>query len=62
VQDLASQGVDLMIVSANTEKVLEPVVTRVMRQGTPVLILDPRISSDHFVSFVDARDPRLGNS
>jgi ribose transport system substrate-binding protein len=60
VQDLASQGVDLMIVSANTEKALDPVVTRVMRQGTPVLMLDRRISSDHFVSFVDASDPMMG--
>jgi ribose transport system substrate-binding protein len=60
VQDLASQGVDLMIVSANTEKALDPVVTRVMRQGTPVLMLDRRISSDHFVSFVDACDPMMG--
>ena len=60
VQDLASQGVDLLIVSANTEKALDPVVTRVMRQGTPVLMLDRRITSDHFVTFVNASDPMMG--
>ena len=33
VQDLVSQGVDLLIVSANTEKALDPVVTRAMKRG-----------------------------
>lgn len=60
VQDLASQGVDLLIVSANTEKALDPVVTRVMRQGIPVMMLDRRITSDHFVTFVNASDPMMG--
>ncbi|MCB8877150.1 ABC transporter substrate-binding protein [Acidisoma silvae] len=60
VQDLASQGVDLMIVSANTEKALDPVVTRVMRQGIPVIMLDRRISSDHFVTYINASDPMMG--
>jgi ribose transport system substrate-binding protein len=60
VQDLASQGVDLMIVSANTEKALDPEVTRVMRQGIPVIMLDRRISSDHFVTFINASDPMMG--
>jgi ribose transport system substrate-binding protein len=60
VQDLASQGVDLLIVSANTEKALDPIVSRVMRQGTPVLMLDRRVTSDHFVTFVNASDPMMG--
>ncbi|GAB0117714.1 substrate-binding domain-containing protein [Acidisoma sp. 7E03] len=60
VQDLASQGVDLLIVSANTEKALDPVVSRVMRQGIPVMMLDRRVTSDHFVTFVNASDPMMG--
>jgi ribose transport system substrate-binding protein len=60
VQDLVSQGVDLLIVSANTEKALDPVVTRAMKQGIPVVMLDRRISSDHFVTYVNASDPMMG--
>jgi ribose transport system substrate-binding protein len=60
VQDLVSQGVDLLIVSANTEKALDPVVTRAMRQGIPVVMLDRRISSDNFVTYVNASDPMMG--
>ncbi|MGI4748363.1 MAG: ABC transporter substrate-binding protein [Janthinobacterium lividum] len=60
VQDLVSQGVDLLIVSANTEKALDPVVTRAMKRGVPVVMLDRRISSDHFVTYVNASDPLMG--
>ncbi|MCQ8242207.1 ABC transporter substrate-binding protein [Rhizosaccharibacter radicis] len=60
VQDLVSQGVDLLIVSANTEKALDPVVTRAMKRGIPVIMLDRRIASDHFVTYVNASDPMMG--
>ena len=60
VQDLTSQGVDLLIVSANTEKALDPVVTRAMKRGVPVIMLDRRISSDHFVTYINASDPEMG--
>ena len=49
IQDLISRGVDLLIVSANTQKALDPVVTRAMKQGIPVVMVDRRISSDNFV-------------
>lgn len=60
IQDLASRGVDLMIVSANTEKALDPAVTRVMKQGIPVVMMDRRIASDNFVTFVTASDQMMG--
>src|ERR1700709_293336 len=52
IQDLISRGVDLLIVSANTQKALDPVVTRAMKQGIPVVMLDRRISSYHFRTYV----------
>lgn len=60
IQDLASRGVDIMIVSANTQKALDPVVTRVMKQGIPVVMVDRRIASDNFVSFVTGSDAMMG--
>src|SRR5580704_7771071 len=32
IEDLVSRGVDVLIVSANTEQALDPVITRVMRK------------------------------
>lgn len=60
IQDLVSQGVDLLIVSANTQQALDPAVTRVMQQGIPVVMMDRRIASDNFVTFVTASDAMMG--
>ncbi len=60
IQDLVSRGVDLLIVSANTAQALDPAVTRVMESGTPVVMVDRRIESDNFVTFVTASDAISG--
>ncbi len=60
VQDLLERGVDLLIVSAATSQALDPVVTRAMERGVPVVMVDRRVSSDNFVSFVTASDLALG--
>ena len=60
IEDLVSRGIDLLIVSANTEQALDPVITRVMRRNIPVVMVDRRIASDNFVTFVTAADAPLG--
>lgn len=60
IQDLISRGVDLLIVSANTQQALDPAVTRAMKQGIPVVMVDRRIASDNFVTFVTASDAMMG--
>ena len=60
IQDLVSRGVDILIVSANTQQALDPVVTRVMKQGIPVVMMDRRIASDNFVTFVTGCDAMMG--
>jgi len=60
IQDLISRGVDLLIVSANTQKALDPVVTPAMKKGIPVVMVDRRIASDNFVTFVTASDAMMG--
>lgn len=60
IQDLVSRGVDLLIVSANTAQALDPAVTRVMESGIPVVMVDRRIESDNFVTFVTASDAITG--
>ncbi len=60
IQDLEAQGVDLLIVSANTQQALDPAVTRAMEDGIPVVMVDRRIESDNFVTFVTASDAVMG--
>ena len=60
IQDLMSRGVDLLIVSANTQKALDPVVTQAMKRGIPVVMVDRRIASDNFVTFVTGNDALMG--
>lgn len=60
IQDLIQRGVDILIVSAATADALDPVVTRAMEQGIPVVMVDRRVRSDNFVSFVTASNTVSG--
>lgn len=60
IQDLLQRGVDILIVSAAQSEALDPVVTRAMNSGVPVVMVDRRVTSDNFVSFVTASDHALG--
>ncbi|PDQ20193.1 sugar ABC transporter substrate-binding protein [Mesorhizobium sanjuanii] len=60
IQDLISRGVDLLIVSANTQQALDPAVSQAMAAGIPVVMVDRRIASDNFVTFVTASDAMMG--
>ena len=60
IQDLVSRGVDLLIVSANTQQALDPAVQQATAQGVPVVMVDRRVASDDFVTFVTASDAMMG--
>jgi ribose transport system substrate-binding protein len=60
IQDLVSRGVDLLIVSANTTQALDPAVTQATERGIPVVMVDRRVDSDNFVTFVTASDAMMG--
>ena len=60
IQDLVQRGVDILIVSAATSQALDPIVTQTMKKGIPVVMVDRRVTSDNFVSFVTASDIALG--
>lgn len=60
IQDLLQRDVDILIVSAAQSEALDPVVTRAMRSGVPVVMVDRRVTSDNFISFVTASDHALG--
>ena len=60
IEDLISQGVDLLIVSANTSDALDPVVSRAMRRDIPVVMTDRSVTSGNYVSFATAADAPIG--
>lgn len=60
IQDLVSRGIDLLIVSANTEQAVDASVQRAMERGIPVVMVDRRVASDNFVTFVTASDVMMG--
>jgi ribose transport system substrate-binding protein len=60
IEDLLQRKVDILIVSASKADALDPVVTRAMKSGTPVIMVDRTITSDNYVSFVTASDYVIG--
>jgi ribose transport system substrate-binding protein len=61
VQDLLERGVDILIVSASTSDALDAIVTRATEQGVPVVMVDRRVTSDNYVTFVTASDNVFGH-
>ena len=60
IEDLVTKDVDLLIVSAATAEALTPAVEKVMDQGIPVITVDRNISSDKYVTFVEASSTEMG--
>jgi ribose transport system substrate-binding protein len=54
IEQLAAQGIDLLITSPRDAKSLTPVISRVYRQGIPVVLLTRRILSDDYTAYVGA--------
>ena len=52
IEDMMVKKVDLMIIRPATEAALDPIVTKVHREGVPVICLSRRIKSDNFISHV----------
>ena len=62
IQDLLERDVDILIVSAASSDALDRAVTGAMMRGVPVVMVDRRVTSDNFTSFVTASDFALGRN
>lgn len=60
IDNLAAQGVDVLITSPIDADVMAPVVGRAYRAGIPVVLLSRRISTDDFTTFVHASNYDIG--
>jgi ribose transport system substrate-binding protein len=62
IQDLLQRKPDILIVRPATEQALDPVVTRAMKAGVPVVLSDRSVTSDNFISLVNSDDWSLGRT
>ncbi|MDI9873643.1 substrate-binding domain-containing protein [Flectobacillus rivi] len=60
IEELINLPVDLLIVSPNDSKFLEPVITKAYQKGIPVLVVDRHVFSDQFTAFVGANNLVVG--
>ena len=62
VEEFASAGVDLLIISPKEKQPLTKPIARVMEQGIPVIILDRRIVGDNYTTFIGADNVKIGRA
>ena len=60
IQDLLQRKPDILIVRPATAQALDPAVTRAMKSGVPVVLSDRSVTSDNYLSLVNADDWSLG--
>ncbi len=62
IQSFINKKVDLLIVSPNETDALTPIVEKAFIAGIPVVLVDRRISSDKYTSFVGADNYLVGKN
>ena len=60
IDELISQGINLLIVSPNEAKPITPIVEKAYQNGIPVIILDRRTNSDQYTAYVGADNFEVG--
>lgn len=60
IKELASMGVDLLIVAPNESEPLTQIIEEVYQGGTPVILIDRKTESDQYSAFVGADNFELG--
>jgi ribose transport system substrate-binding protein len=62
VEELVSQGVQLLIISPKESAPLTAPVASVYAQGIPVIVLDRRVEGDRFTTFIGPDNRRIGQA
>jgi signal transduction histidine kinase/DNA-binding response OmpR family regulator len=61
INDLVSEGIDLLIVSPNEAEQLTATVSEVYEHGIPVIIIDRKINSEKYTAFIGADNFIVGS-
>jgi ribose transport system substrate-binding protein len=60
VEELALQGIDLLIISPKESAPLTKPVADVYKKGIPVIVLDRAVEGDEYTTFIGADNKRIG--
>jgi len=60
VENFIVRGIDLLMISPNEAKPLTGVVEKAYDSGIPVIVIDRKISSDKYTSFIGANNELIG--
>jgi len=60
VETLLKKDIDLLIISPNESEPLTPIVEQAFSQGTPVVVIDRKISSNFYTAYVGADNFEIG--
>ena len=60
IYDLLETGIDLLIVSPNQAEPLTPVIEHVFEQNIPVILIDRKINSEKFTTYVGGNNLGVG--
>lgn len=60
IQILLDNKMDLLIVSPNEAEALTPIIERVYGDGIPVILVDSKINSDKYTTFIGSENEQVG--
>lgn len=60
IEDFLDQGIDLLIVSPNESTPIAPVVEKVLKAGIPVIIIDRKVETNSYTSFIGGDNYMIG--
>ena len=60
IEDLITKGCDIILTRCATEAALDPLLTRLHKEGFPVVTISKGIKSDNYVSYVAATNYAMG--
>ncbi|UZR96549.1 hybrid sensor histidine kinase/response regulator transcription factor [Chondrinema litorale] len=61
IKDLLEEDIDLLIVSPNEAAPITPIIEEIYRRGIPVIVIDRKISSSSYTSYVGANNYEIGS-
>ncbi len=62
IQSLLNKKVDLLIISPNESKPITPIAQKAFKQGIPTILIDRKIDSDNYSSFIGSDNHAIGKS
>lgn len=60
IREFLKQGIDLLIISPNEDEALRPIIEEVYQSGIPVIMLDRKVTTDKYTTYIGASNRLIG--